>query len=170
MNNILEVIHARRSIRSFNGSPVAETDLREILSAGMTAPSAVNRQPWRFVVITDAGIKREIMNFHPYASFITEAPVAVLVCADKDACYRDYWQVDAAACMENMLLAATALGIANIWTGCDGEGGARRESFKKLFALPDSVEPVGMLVFGYSGETFSPRDNYDETKIHYNKW
>ncbi len=76
---LFEVIHTRRSIRSFSAEPVSEADLEAVLRAAMAAPSAGNEQPWHFVVVTDRSVLEAIPNFHPYAAMCKKAPAAIVV-------------------------------------------------------------------------------------------
>src|SRR5574344_1577199 len=88
---IIKNIHKRRSIRQFNNNQISENDINTILSAGMTAPSAMNKQPWRFILITDEKIKQEVVKISKYAQMMLQSPFSVLVCGDTDASYLDYW-------------------------------------------------------------------------------
>jgi nitroreductase len=164
---IINIIHKRRSIRSFKDTPIAEGDMRIILSAGMTAPSACDKQPWRFVIVTDNDKKREIAKISQYAQMTVESPVSILVCGDKNESFLNYYPVDCAACIQNMLLSACALGIGSVWTGINESTAG---SFKKLFNLPKQIEPIAFVVFGYSDAEFVSRNYFDSKKIHFNEW
>lgn len=163
----IEIIHKRRSIRKFNSLPVSEEEIQTILSAGMTAPSAMNKQPWRFIVITDEAVKKEIVKISKYAQMALQAPVSILVCGDEDVSFSDYWRVDCSACIQNMLLASCALNIGSVWTGIDDEmaGG-----YAKYFNLPKNIKPHSLIVFGHSDLPFEVKDYFDKSKIHNNKW
>ena len=163
----IDIIHKRRSIRKFKNSPILDTDIKTILSAGMTAPSAMNKQPWRFIIITDENIKKEITKISKYAQMVVESPLSILVCADKEESFGDYWKIDCSACIQNMLLSSCALNIGSVWTGIDNE---RLESFSKLFNLPENIVPHSLVIFGYSDIPFEKKDYYDKSKIRSNKW
>ena len=105
---IIKNIHKIRSIRQFNNNQISENDINTILSAGMTAPSAMNKQPWRFILITDEKIKQEVVKISKYAQMTLQSPFSLLVCGDTDASYLDYWKIDCSACIQNMLLASCA--------------------------------------------------------------
>ena len=78
-----------------------------------------------------------------------------------------YWKIDCSACIQNMLLSACALNIGSVWTGLSGD---MPEKYSKLFNLPKNIVPHSLIVFGYSNTPFEKRDNFDESKIHMNKW
>ena len=164
---VIDIIHKRRSIRKFNGKAISNEDLKTILSAGMTSPSAMNKQPWQFVVIDDDKVKQEIVKISVYAQMVTQSPLSILVCGDTKNCFLDYWKIDCSACIQNMLLAACSLNIGSVWTGVDDKMSAQ---YKQLFNLPENIEPHSLIVFGYSDIPFEKRDYYNESKIHLNKW
>lgn len=149
---IIKNIHKRRSIRQFNNNQISENDINTILSAGMTAPSAMNKQPWRFILITDEKIKQEVVKISKYAQMTLQSPFSVLVCGDTDASYLDYWKIDCSACIQNMLLASCALNIGSVWTGISGD--EMINDYKKLFNLPENIIPHSLIVFGYSNVPF----------------
>ena len=165
---IIKNIHKRRSIRQFNNNKISENDINTILSAGMTAPSAMNKQPWRFILITDEKIKQEVVKISKYAQMMLQSPFSVLVCGDTDASYLDYWKIDCSACIQNMLLASCALNIGSVWTGISGD--EMINDYKKLFNLPENIIPHSLIVFGYSNVPFEERNYFDITKVHNNKW
>lgn len=108
----------RKSVRKFTADPVKKEDLETILNCGRLAPSGVNRQPWRFIVVTDQEMKEHVANATEYGKFIHHAPVviAVAICDAQAACPNE----DAAAATENMLTAAHALGYGGCWIGANG--------------------------------------------------
>lgn len=163
----IQIIHKRRNIRKFNDLPITDEEIHTILSAGMTAPSAMNKQPWRFIVITDDNIKKEVIKISKYAQMVVQSPFSVLVCGDESVSFGDYWRVDCSACIQNMLLASCALNIGSVWTGIDD---SMAKEYSKLFNLPDNIKPHSLIVFGHSDLPFEERDYFDEKKVHNNKW
>ena len=164
----LDIIHKRRSVRKYNDTPISDENLKTILSAGMTAPSAMNKQPWRFIIIKDDNLKQEVVKISKYAQMALQSPLSILVLADTDASYLDYWKIDCSACIQNMLLSATALNIKSVWTGISEE--SMINGYKTLFNLPENIVPHSLIVFGYSDVPFENRDYFDENKVHLNKW
>ena len=114
----LLAIRTRRSIRAYQDKPVPEELTQKLLAAAMQAPSARNQQPWQFIVIDDRALLAKIPGVMPNAAMAAEAPLAILVCAELALeKSQGYWVLDCAAAVENMLLAAHALGLGAVWCG-----------------------------------------------------
>jgi hypothetical protein len=112
MMETLQAILTRRSVREFTNQDVSKEDLNDLLRAGMQAPSAGNEQPWHFIVIDDPELLKKIPEFHPYAKMLNEAPLAILVCSDRNLeKHRATWLQDCSAAIENILLTAHAKGL-----------------------------------------------------------
>ncbi len=166
----LEAIHTRRSIRKYQPRPVPEELIQKLLAAAMSAPSAGNSQPWHFVVLTEKEILREIPAINPYAAMADEAPAAILVCGDTTVeKYAGYWVVDCAAAVENLLLAAHALGLGAVWTGTYPRK-ERMEAYGRLLNLPQEVVPHTLVVLGYPAERLPAEDRYRPERVHLNRW
>jgi len=166
----LQAIHTRRSIRAYTDTPVSDAQVRDIVTAGMAAPSAGNEQPWQFVVIRDREKLAAISETRTYAEMVKDAQVAILVCADLEKLkHQEYWVQDCAAATENMLLAAHALGLGSVWIGIHPRE-KRVADFRTLIPLPDHIIPFSLLPVGYAGEEKSPAERFDPSRIHYEKW
>ncbi len=170
--DLKEGILTRRSVRFFDKSrPVTEADINEILTMAMYAPSALNTQPWEFVVVKDKEVAKRIASVHPYYQFVADAPASILVCSNvnKEA-VKDFWTVDAALAAQNIMLGCHALGMESCW--CSIYPSEDREaSFSELFDLPPHIRPLTLLVMGYpTKEPFQPHERFDPAKIHYNRW
>lgn len=165
-----ETIFTRRSIRAFTEQDISEVDITHILGAAMSAPSANNSQPWDFIVIRDKAARDAITLCTPYAGMAPKAPVCIVVCGDttrgKSA---GFWVQDCAAAMQNLLLAARALGIGSVWIGIHPVED-RVSAVKQLFSLPPHVIPLGIAVLGYPDQQFTEINRYDAAKIHNEKW
>jgi nitroreductase len=168
--DVLEAIHSRRSIRRYEDRPVAEELVRKILMAAMDAPSARNAQPWQFVVIDDRKTLEEIAEINPNAQMCRHAPLGILVCGDlsleKSA---GYWVVDCSAAVQNMLLAAHALGLGAVWTGVYPRE-ERIEGLSRLVGLPENVIPHSFVVLGHPAERPSAEDHFHRERVHRNRW
>jgi len=151
----LTAILSRKSCRSFTGEPLREGDLERLLEAMRWAPSAGNCQPWRFYVVRDPGVKRALVSAAWGQGFIAEAPVVFVVCAEPDlsgARYGGrgrslYCIQDTAAAVENLLIAATAMGYGSCWVGAFDEGAVRT-----ALKLPEGLRPVAIVPVGPGGE------------------
>ena len=118
MSDILKIIKGRRSIRKFNIKKVEKDKIRNILTAGRWAPSGLNNQPWRFVLIESQKYKDKIAQLTEYGGIIKKAPIAILVFLDKNSSYdRDKDIMAIGACVQNMLLEAHSLGLGSCWLG-----------------------------------------------------
>jgi len=166
----LEAIRTRRSIRQYLDKPVPQDLLRQVLSAAMHAPSACNQQPWQFVVLDDRKLLREVPKIHPYATMAVEAPMAILVCGDASLeTVSGYWVIDCSAAVENLLLAAHALGLGAVWTGVYPQQ-ERVEGFRRLLGLPKNLTPHSLIPLGYPAEQPEQEDRYRPERIHRNGW
>jgi len=168
--DILDGIRTRRSIRTYLDQPVPEELIQKLLAAAMQAPSARNQQPWQFVVIDDQAILVKIPTFMPNAAMAGRAPLAILVCGDLslEEC-EGYWVVDCAAAVENMLLAAHALGLGAVWCGVYPRE-ARMAGLRQLIGLPKNVIAHSLIVLGYPAEQVSAEDRYRPERVRRNRW
>jgi nitroreductase len=164
----LEVLFTRRSIRRYTNEPVSPEDLNTMLDAAMNAPSANNRQPWHFIVVTDRDKMNGIMEAHPYTSMLKQAPVAVVVVADT-ATSPSYFQQDCAAAIENLLLAAKALGLGTVWCGIYPNED-RIEALTDLFQIPDPYAPLAVIAVGHPAEEKGRADRYQASRVHHETW
>jgi nitroreductase len=166
----LDAIFTRRSIRRFTSEPVAEDLVRTLLAAAMNAPSAGNEQPWQFIVITERGLLDDLAAYHPYAKMLTDAPLAVLICADlRHQKHEGSWVLDCAAATQNLLLAAHACGLGATWVGIHPRQD-REAKIRELCDLPEYIVPVSLVPAGHPGETIPAIQRYDAQKVRYNRW
>ena len=166
----LEAIRTRRSIRRYKAQAIREAELRTIVAAGMSAPSAGNEQPWHFIVIKDRRLLEAIPRLNPYAAMARDASVAILVCGDlRLERFKGFWVQDCAAATQNMLLAAHALGLGAVWTGIYPLPD-RVEGFKKLFNLPEDVIPFALIPLGYPDQAYRSEDRFKPERIHEEVW
>lgn len=150
----LECIATRRCIRKFLDIPVEFEKLGNILDAGRHAPSAGNLQDWKFILITDEGMRNEIAKSCVEQFWIATAPVVIIVCTEPDKTKRFYGQSgekfsiqNSAAVVQNMLLAAHAEGLGACWVGAFED-----EAVRRLLDIPDSVMVQAVIPIGYADE------------------
>jgi nitroreductase len=168
--DLLEGIFSRRSIRRYRDREISEEHLQLILKAGMQAPSAVNKQPWHFIVVQDHRILHRITQVHPHARMLDEAALGILVLGDTHLEHGPgYWAVDCGAATQNILLAAHGLGYGAVWLGIHPRE-ERRMAFRELFDLPGYIQPFAMVSVGHPGETKAIEDRFKTERIHFNKW
>lgn len=167
----MQAIKNRRSIRKFKNQPLTREQVEHIIKMGMQAPSAHNQRPWQFLVIDQREMLDKIADFHPYASMMTQLPVAILVCGDmsKLGHVNEFWVQDCSAVTENMLIAATAMDLGSIWIGT-----YPMEEFvdfyKNQYNLPEEIIPFSLLGFGYKDQEKPARDFYESERVHFNQW
>lgn len=165
--SMLEEIRTRQSIRKFKDQPIEPEKITALLQAAMRAPSAANRQEWRFLVISDRESLDAITTLSPYTKMMSQAQAAIVVSGDHQVMEQDgYIYVDCAAAIENILLEAKHLDLGTCWCGI-GPNEERINAFKNYFNLPASYLPVGVIAIGYSNENKPLVDRYDENKITY---
>lgn len=165
----IEAILTRRSIRKYTKQPVSDEVVKELLNAAMYTPSAYNRQPWCFVVISDSKILNEIPRYHPYAQMLKEAPVAIMVCLDSDLQMGNYGVQDCSAVTQTILLAAHAKGLGAVWLGLHLTK-SKITAIKNILNLPERIIPVTLISIGYPAEQHPQPDRYRADRVHYNQW
>ena len=163
-------IYARRSIRRFLPDPVARETLIDLVKAGMSAPSAGNEQPWQFLVLTERSILGKIMEIHPHAAMLKEAPAAILVCGDLSLeVHPGFWVQDCAAATENILLEIVQQGLGGVWLGVHPVED-RVRAIRALFGLPASIMPFSLVAVGKPAEEKQPVDRFQESRVRFNRW
>jgi len=167
---VLEAIYTRRSIRRYSEKPIEPDLVDKIIYAAMYAPSAVNKQPWHFIVFNDEPLRKAIMAFHKSAAMLETARQCVLICYDENLQHDEGFGVmDASAATQNLLLSAHALGLGACWIGIYPRQ-IRIEEMRKLFLLPENIVPFALVSLGYADETKSIPDRIKKERIHYGKW
>lgn len=164
--DMLEGIYTRRSVRTYTDQPVSREQVLEIIRAGSWAPSGLNNQPWRFVIIREAVKCSELAKLTRYGHIIEAAPVSVAVFIDHRVMYNDTKDHQAiGACLQNMLLAAHALGLGAVWLG---EMLKNADNVKLLLELPAQLELMAIIALGHpiNREQHSARKDITELLLH----
>ena len=179
----LDVIMSRTSIRNFTGDPVSKEQLEVLLKAGMAAPTAMNVQPWRFVVVTDKDKIAEVFGTGPRSGMFTTAGAVIVVCGQTTMMMRPFgqpdapetevpnkfWFEDCSAAAENILLAATAEGLGAVWTaGYPAE--ERIAPIAAALGIPAGVVPLCIIPVGVPAENPTPKDKWKPENIHWEQW
>lgn len=166
INNIM----TRTSIRQYTNEPVSKADIETMLRAGMAAPTAVNKQPWHFVAVTN---KEKLAELAGRRGMIKQAGVAIVVCGNLDKAMQgkaqEYWIQDCSAATENILLAANALGLGAVWTGCYPMEDRVAEVSKAL-KLPETIVPLCVIAIGHPAEQPTPKDKWKPENVSYNEF
>ncbi len=165
--NTIETIFARKSVRSFLPQPIEEEKIELLLKAGMAAPSGKNLQPWEFIVVDDRATLDSMANELPYARWLKESPIAIIVCGDSLKSF--YWYLDCAASAQNILLAAESLGLGAVWTATYPYE-ERMDVVKKYIDIPENISSLCIIPVGYPSSPLQSKDKWDPTKVHRNSW
>jgi nitroreductase len=144
--SLIEVVLSSRSIRRYEQKEIPRDVLDKILEAGRQAPSAANKQPWHFIVLTDSKIKRELSK-GLFNRFIKDAPVTVVGCAHKDLIAGKWSIVSTTIALQNMVIAAWAMGVGSCWIG-----DFKEEKVKRLLSIPENWNVGALVSFGYPAE------------------
>lgn len=163
----IENIMSRKSVRKYLPKPVEKEKVQTLLKAGMAAPSGKDVRPWEFVVVTDRAVLDSMAAALPYAKMLTGAPMAIVVCGDTTR--SSYWYLDCSAATQNILLAAEALELGAVWTAAYPYDD-RMAVVSRYTALPEHIKPLCVIPVGYPAMPHSPKDKWDESKVHENKF
>lgn len=172
--DVLEAIEGRRSIRAFKSQDVSAETVEKLIDAARLAPSAGNIQPWEFIIVRKPEIKRRLADAALSQTFIEQAPVVIVVCADEDRSSLSYGMrgktlyciQDTAAAAQNIHLAAYSLGLGTCWIGA-----FREEQTRKILKIPCGIRPVAIIPVGYPTEFPTPRRRRSVSQlVHYEKF
>jgi len=166
-----DVIRHRYSVRSFTSEKVDRNFILEILEAARMAPSAVNYQPWHFIVVTEPENLDELQAVYP-RNWFKEAPVCIVVCSDHSLSWKrksdekDFADVDAAIAIDHLVLKATELGLGTCWV-CNFD----TEMTRKKLQLPDYIEPIALIPLGFTTSEAPPKSRKPLSEIvHWEKF
>jgi len=167
-NELLEVIHNRKSVRHFTGEAVSKKDIETLLKAGMAAPTAANRQPWKFYVVTAREKLDLLAEALPYAKMLTQVQTAIVVCGDMENAGNlkelGYWVQDCSAASQNILLAAESLGLGAVWTAAYPYED-RVEVVTKVLDMPEHHVPLNVIPVGYPTGEDLPKDKWKTENV-----
>jgi len=172
MDTKLDFIFGRRSIRSYESGDVTDAAITSILEAGMAAPSAVGRDPWRFVVVRNPATRQRLVEKMPNAPMLLQTPVGIIVCGDIKAAHDEqlsYLLQDCSAAIENMLLAIHALELGACWLGIHPRA-ERIKHVQEVLGLPTNIIPVSGICIGHPGETKAARTRFNPEFVRYERW
>jgi nitroreductase len=172
---VLDVIRKRRTIRRYTDEEVTEEQVDTLLEMAMTAPNRLNRQPWHFFVIRDKHLQKKVADLAALHPYLETAPVLIAVGARPEL--STTWRMDVSAAAENILIAATSMGLATAWVG-DPDGarwGAVEDLLQEALHIPPQrhVRIPAIIAVGHPAEERPPHsraDRYDRTKVHYGLW
>lgn len=167
---VLEVIRKRQSVRSYQDKEIPEEVLQQVLEAGRLAPSASNKQCWKFIVVKDEDLRKKLIPACKNQKFVGEAPVVIAGCATNPdyvmTCGEHSYPIDLAIALDHMSLQAAALGLGTCWIGA-----FYQDQVKEILGVPEDVRVVSLMPLGYPKElgTKTERKPLSEI-ICYNKF
>ncbi|MGA3287719.1 MAG: nitroreductase family protein [Bacteroidota bacterium] len=170
--NALTVIHNRKSVRNFTGESVTQDQLEILLKAAMAAPSAVNCQPWEFIVVTDRKTLDNLADALPFAKMLFKAGAAIIVCGIPAKAHKNFVEyaiIDSALASQNILLAAEAIGLGAIWTAAYPYPD-RMKSVRSILNIPSDVIPLNVIPIGHPTGEDKLKEKFNPNKIHREKW
>ena len=171
INDTLNTIFHRRSIRRYKAQAVETEKITQLLQAAMAAPTACNSQPWEFVVVTEPE-PLETLKARLYAGHYN-APAAIVVCGNQEiannSTARFYWVQDCSAAAENILIAATGLGLGSVWIGVYPLPSVIKP-VSEVLNLPENVIPLCVIYVGYADEEKAARTQYDEHRVYWQQY
>jgi nitroreductase len=170
---MFELIRKRRTIRRFTDERVSEEQVETLLEMAMCAPNRLDRQPWHFVVIRDKELQKQIGETYRVRPYVEQASVLIAVGANPDESVT--WMMDISAAAENLLLAATAMGLGGAWIGAPDTSlwNETEALLRDALGIPPHIRIPTMLAIGYPAEERPPHGKHDRfvgTKVHYGKW
>jgi nitroreductase len=160
---MLETIYKRRSIRAYTPEAISEEQIDTLLKAAMAAPSANDGRPWAFVVVQDPTRRTELAKTHQWSSMCRQAAAVVVVLGDPQM--SAHWVADCSAATENLLLAATEMGLGTVWVGVypDDTSEAR---VRQVVKAPADLHVLCLIPIGHPAEARGPRTRYEASKVH----
>ena len=162
----MSIILQRRSIRSFSNKLVPDDQIKDIITAGMYAPSAGNQQGWRFIVIKNRILLDSLSKLSPYATPLKKANVAILILGDKNVKFPQNLEQDLSACAENILLEITNQGLGGVWLAISPEKD-RIEYVTEVLNFQENEYPFCIIPVGYPEKEILQVNRFDEKKITY---
>lgn len=168
----LRWLFGRRSVRAYRPGEVTEAQVRTLLEAAMAAPSAVAKDPWRFVVVRDRSTLKRLAEPLANGTMLIQASLAIVVAGDLEVAHDrqiSYLLQDCAAATENLLIAAHMIGLGTCWLGVHPREN-RVAALRLILNLPDTVVPVSCVAVGHPAELKGPRSRYTDTYVHHDRW
>ena len=150
MDDVLNLLKSRRSIRKYKDKPVEEEKIQKCLEAARWAPSASNKQPWEFLIVTDEATRIKLSELHPYAKFVAESPVVFIPLTNPEI-HQKYHMSDTALATMQYMIEAHSLGLGSFWVGVYNlkeEKSSSENQIKELLNIPESYRIISMLPLG----------------------
>lgn len=169
---VLNNIHMRTSVRSFTDEKIPLETIKELVKAGMAAPTAGNMQPWEFLVVDNKETLEKMGGIHKFSTPSKSAAAAIVVLADIDTYknrpeFKPFWITDTSVATENIMLAATSMGIGSVWLSVYPSK-ERENKLRKVLNIPNKYNILCSIALGYPSEDVVPKDKWKAEKLHMN--
>lgn len=170
----LQCLMTRRSVRSFSDEPLTQQELETLIRAAQQAPSAHNTRPWLFLSLTEREILHRLVPMTPWWALLDQCAAAVVICVDtrlleQKSLLPEFQTLSCAAAMENMLLAAHAMGLGGVWLGmCQGQ--ENYDNFRQILGIPEWARVIGMAAFGHPADTAKRTEHMETEKWSQERW
>jgi len=168
MDDLLDLLYSRRRVRDFTDEAVSDEQVETMLKAAMAAPSAQGLRPWHFVVVRNRKVLAKLAEVHKYAYMLEKAPLVIVVCGDEKISEK-HWVEDTCVATQNLLLAATALGLGGVWVSLYPKK-KHQKYVRDLLDIPDHVGVLCALAVGRPPEKKTVRAEYDVQRVHQEEW
>ena len=170
-NEAINTILTRRSIRKYENKPVEREKIDCILECACAAPSANNLRPWHFVEITERKTLDALADALPHGKMLAQATLAIVVCGENEieGSPHPWWEQDCAAAMQNILVAAAALGLGSVWLGVH-HNATNSKNVHEIVEVPEYIQVLGIAAIGYAAEHKPPYSGVDKSHIHKGRW
>jgi nitroreductase len=168
MEDLLELLYSRRRVRDFTDEAVSDEQVETMLKAAMAAPSTQDLRPWHFVVVRKRKVLDKLAEVHKYAYMLEKAPLAIVICGDEKISEK-HWVEDTCVATQNLLLAATALGLGGVWISLYPKKKHQKYA-RDLLDIPDHVGVLCVLAVGRPPERKIVRPSYDTKRVHQEEW
>lgn len=168
MENQLDFIYTRRTIRDYTDEAVSDEQVEALLKAAMAAPSAQDLRPWHFIVVRKRKVLDKLAKVHKYAHMLAKAPLGIVVCGDEEISER-HWVEDTCAATQNLLLAATVTGLGGAWISLYPK--KKHQAYvRELLDIPEHVGVLCVVAVGHPAEEKLARTRYDADRVHGEEW
>jgi nitroreductase len=168
MEDLLDLMYARRSVREYTDESVSDEQVETLLKAAMAAPSAQDLQPWHFVAVRKRKLLDRLAEVHKYAHMLEQAPLAIVVCGDQEVSER-HWVEDTCTATQNLLLAATAVGLGGVWISLYPKK-KHQKYVRELLDIPEHIGVLCVIALGHSAEKKKARSQYNPKRVHHDEW
>jgi nitroreductase len=168
MDDLLDLMYSRRSVQEYTDEPVLDEQVETMLKAAMAAPSADDLRPWHFVVVHKRKVLEKLAEVHKYAYMLEQAPVAIVVCGDQEISER-HWVEDTCTATQNLLLAATALGLGGVWISLYPKK-KYQKYVREILDIPEHIGVLCVVALGHSAEKKEAGTKFNPKRVHHDEW